>query len=434
MKTLISFFIVAVLLSTAFAADDVIVVTTKGRGLERNEAIKDAIYLAVGKAKGIIVTSDEYEFDFFLNSLDIDRQGTKRTIDVDAVSLETTGTSYKNKISGIVKTYEVLEEKELDDGTYEVKLKVSVYDYTPLDQTKKVKVAVTPVGSRLKSYIFGETRLGGRDVSFLLSKKLATALTQTNKFTALDRLFEHEFDKEKEIIQEDGSFEEKARLYEVLGADYMLVAEITDLKLQKKYVTYEVTHNTEVEYELIFTVSYSLISPVTRQIKYADDIMMVLERSELKQFTRHWQPERWDYKQIQQGVFAKMAKDIIADIIDYVYPVRIASIQSNNTLILNQAGKIVTVGQKYNVYSQGKNIVDSDTGLSLGNVENSIAMVLVEKVQNKIARAKVIKGNIADISVGLVCRAVKEEKYEPAGAKSDVIKTRSGGVKLPFDK
>jgi len=433
MKTLASLLLVTVLFSVAFAADDVIVVETIGRGLERNEAVKDAIYLAVGKAKGIIVTSDEYEFDFFLSSLDIDRQDTKRTIDVDAVSLKTTGTSYKNKISGIVKTYEVLEEKELDDGTYEVKLKVSVYDYTPLDQTKKVKVAVTPVGSRLKSYIFGETKLKGLDVSFLLSKKLATALTQTNKFTALDRLFEREFDKEKEIIQQDGSFEEKARLYEVLGADYMLVAEITDLKLQKKHVTYKATQNTKVEYELMFSVSYSLISPVTRQIKYADDIMMVLERSELKQFTRHWQPERWDYKQIQQGVFAKMAKDIVADIIDYMYPVRIASIQSNNTLILNQAGKAVTKGQKYNVFSQGQNIIDVDTDLSLGNVENRIATVQVFKVQGNLSHAKIIKGDIADISVGLVCRQVKSIKREPKGAKRQVIRTRSGGVKLPFD-
>ena len=111
MKTLASLLLVAVLLSVAFAADDVIVVETVGRGLERNEAIKDAIYLAVGQAKGIVVNSDEYDFDFFSASVDVDRQGTKKTAGVDVVDVESTGTSYKNKISGVVKTYEVLEEK-----------------------------------------------------------------------------------------------------------------------------------------------------------------------------------------------------------------------------------------------------------------------------------------------------------------------------------
>ena len=47
--------------------------------------------------------------------------------------------------------------------------------------------------------------------------------------------------------------------------------------------------------------------------------------------------------------------------------------------------------------------------------------------------AKVVKGDISNITKGLICR-LKEGKKAPAvGAKPDIKRTEGGGVKLPFD-
>ena len=434
MKTLASLLMVAVLLSVSFAADDVIVVETIGRGLERNEAIKDAIYLAVGQAKGIVVNSDEYDFDFFSASVDVDRQGTKKTAGVDVVNVENTGTSYKNKISGVVKTYEVLEEKELDDGTYEVKLKVYVYDYTPLDQSDKIKVAVMAVNVNKRSYVFGNTNIPGQEVSNLLTNKLANALTQTNKFAVIDRQHMDKFAREQRILLSDSaSLAEKAKIGKMLGADYMLIAEVTDFELIKKTITEKATNHTRTEYEANFGLSYKMISPPTSQVKLADELFLSLENKDIRKFTKYWQPERWDYTDIKNGLFSQVAKQTIEVILERLYPAKIASVQKPDIVIINQGGKTIIQGGLYQVFIQGKEIIDSDTGLSLGQIETPIATIEVNKVLANISYAQVIAGDLSKITEGLVCRAVKEEKYEPAGAKSDVIKTRSGGVKLPFD-
>ena len=55
-------------------------------------------------------------------SADIQQQPSGKTVGIDAVSVQASGSLSQSEISGLVKTYEILEEKKLDDKTYEVKL------------------------------------------------------------------------------------------------------------------------------------------------------------------------------------------------------------------------------------------------------------------------------------------------------------------------
>lgn len=94
----------------------------------------------------------------------------------------------------------------------------------------------------------------------------------------------------------------------------------------------------------------------------------------------------------------------------------------------------MTKGMLLDVCSEGKEVFDVDTGESLGKVESRVAVIEVQQVTYSMSFAKVVVGDAAGISKGLVCR-VKEAKKKPGvGTKPEVIRTKTGGVKLPFDR
>jgi hypothetical protein len=91
-------------------------------------------------------------------------------------------------------------------------------------------------------------------------------------------------------------------------------------------------------------------------------------------------------------------------------------------------------GMLLDVLSEGKDLFDQDTKESLGKVENFVATVKIKKVSQNISYCEVVEGDIAKITKGFICRIKAVEKRDDIGAKPDVIRTKEGGVVLPFDK
>ena len=63
--------IIMFLCTQGFCETGTIIRQTKGHGINRDEAIKSALYQAVGEAKGVKVGSGSYEFGFRSASADI---------------------------------------------------------------------------------------------------------------------------------------------------------------------------------------------------------------------------------------------------------------------------------------------------------------------------------------------------------------------------
>ena len=129
-----------------------------------------------------------------------------------------------------------------------------------------------------------------------------------------------------------------------------------------------------------------------------------------------------------------VANDIIEAIIDRVYPVKIAAIQPDGQIILNQGGERMAQGMIFDVYSMGDEIIDADTKESLGRIESLVATIEVQKVAQNMSFAAVVSGDASKITKGLVCRPKEDQKATEMGAKPNIKRTESGGVVLPFDK
>jgi hypothetical protein len=444
-KALLFLTILALASAEAFSADPNAVTTTKivetkGQGVNRDEAINMALRQAVAQVKGVDIRSLDTDFDYRSFSADIERTPTGKKVEFDAVGVHTGGTTLRTNMAGQIKTFEVLNEKKLEDGTYEVTLKVTVYDYESPEKTTRLKLAVMPIRTLAATYQFGDIINPSLDTSRLFSQKLTAALTQSNKFAVLDREYIQEFANERRFLlsSEDGvpvaSVEEMGKLGEALGVDYMLVGTINRAGIVRKEAYSQAIGRVISEYEAAFSFEYRLIVGPTRQVKLADVLNIKLERTEqLKPLVTKWEPQDMDYKEMMDNFIGMAANQLVEKIIDQLYPIRIASIDQNGQVIINQGGSRIAVGQLLDIVSQGKELFDADTKESLGTTETLIATIRIDKVMPKISYAKVVEGDLTKLSEGLICRPKKAEAKPLEGRKSEIEKTPAGGVKLPFD-
>jgi len=418
--------------------DNVIIREVTGQGRDRDEAIKDALYRAVEQVRGVKVGTGTYEFGYSGAGAGIStEQPGQRRIEFDSVNVATEGTFYTTEIAGLVKSYDVLEEKQIDQNTYQVKLRASVYDYAARGQTQRVKVALMPVKTMQNSYSFLKLTMPGDVFSSLFSQRLTMGLTQTNKFAVLDRESIRDFVGEKKMLLSfDAPLGEQAKLAETLGADYLLVGTITQAVIERIDKHLKAANYTTTEFKARFNLNYRLVDSSTKQVVLASNVQKYLENEEVRKLADEQSPAEWDSAQVRDAFISLVVNDVIEAIIDRVYPVKIAEIQQgdNQTIILNQGGERMAKGMLLDVFMQGKEIFDTDTKESLGTIENRVATIEVLKVAQTMSYARVVSGDSSQISRGLVCRVKKAKKAEEVGVKPDVIRTEKGGVKLPFDK
>ena len=384
-----------------------------GQGRNRDEAIKNALYRAVEQARGVKVDSGTYEFGYRGTSAGFGTsQPGNRSIDIDSMNFSTQGTVYTTEIEGLIKGFEVIEEKQVNEQTYEVKLKVNVYDYSTRGLTPRVKVALMPVKTMQNAYRFLEQTISGQTLSAVFSQRLMMGMTQTNKFAVLDRESISDFVDEKEMLLVfDAPLGEQAKLAETLGADYLLVGTITQAVIERIETRLEVANFTSTQYLARINFNYRLIDSSTKQVVLAMDEQKYLKNDEVRKLSDEQNTALWNSTQIRDAFLSIAANEIIEKIIDQVYPVKIAAIQEDGIVILNQGGERIATGMLLDVFKQGREVFDADTNESLGTSENRVATIEIQKVAQAMSYAKVIDGDLAQISKGLVCR-VREQKNQ----------------------
>jgi len=406
-----------------------------GRGRNRNEAIKNGLYRAVEQVRGVKVDSSNYEFGFRSSGVGVGDDGPgRRRIEFDSVNVATDGTVYTTEIGGLVRSYKVLDEKQIDQDNYEVTLQVAVYDYGARGQTSRVKIALMPAKTLQDNYGFLGQIISGDILSSLFSQRLVAGLTQTNKFAVLDRESIDDFVREKEMLFSfDAPLGEQAKLAETLGADYLLVGTINQAQMEliERYLS--AANYTTRKFKARFNFDYRLVDSATKQVVLATTSQKYLEDEQVRELADEQNPAEWDATQMRDAFITLVANDVVAAIIDRVYPIRVAAIQADGQVILNQGGQRMKDGMLLDVYTMGSEIFDNDTGESLGSVESHVATLEIQKVTYTMSIAKVVSGEASKLTMSSVCRIQKQKRDLGVGMEPDIIRTKTGGVKLPFD-
>lgn len=220
---------------------------------------------------------------------------------------------YSDQISkqtgGKFDTYDVISESQ-SGGSYVVVVEIKnskttkSYKAPGLDNKQRRSLAVFNAS-------YGETRGLGEG----LKSHVITNLTQSRKFNILDRDNGGYYEMEKALIQSgNAGGDEIYKLKNVLGSDYLMIFNIKAAQARTKQSNLTGKNITKAE----VAVDYQVILFATREVKYSNTLTMsVSVKDDLKS---------------NEAAFKKIADKITSDILNAIYPLKIANINGQEVV------------------------------------------------------------------------------------------------------
>lgn len=241
------------------------------------------------------------------------------------------------------------------------------------------------------------------------TNKFVTALVQTRKFDVVERSRVDEALKEVQMTQ--GGLMDPARAIKagrMIGADYLLMGEISVFEVTSHWLQVPNTSRWSCTVTGRIIVDMRIVDSRTSRVVSADAGEVVHEVQSLHENVL---PVVVDGKYID-SLQRLLCEELVLRTIDGVYPVRVASISPGQVTLNRGQGGGLEVGQVLDVYAEGQEVVDPDTGDTLGAEEVKIGRVKVTEILPRFSKAAVVEAS-APIPQGAICRKAKDAPATP---------------------
>lgn len=407
----------------AFAADRE--VEASGMGGTYRAAVNEALISALEKAGGITLSSTEKAVISSSETSVISTDG-----DNDRTAVNDSITKNMQKwASGKISGYEVLSEQfDRSSAKYSVKLRVRmpgpyVVGLNPENRRRMAVVPFRPATGDSFSW-FGKAESSAAWTA-TLADKLNQRLTQTRKFTIVDRKFDAEVtDELARISGANASKSDVVRLNQKLGTDYLVVGEVRFFPIAAPGVNPFTEQALPMVSQKFAEVSYRVLLAATGQLKWGDTVVLDalhFPAADIGSF---------------MSVTAEGAAAAIADaMMENILPFEIVGISPTGRVIIGEGGKSLEEGERFTVFALGVVLSDSRTGEDLDQLEEPIGTVEIERVTEKMSYAKVVEGDAKLMVRGCRLRRPKVVVRPQVQAVPPVTTIKgngTGGVITPF--
>jgi curli biogenesis system outer membrane secretion channel CsgG len=237
----------------------------------------------------------------------------------------------------------------------------------------------------------------GSGQSKTLTQMILTAIAATQKFRVMER------DQLNVMVQEQqraksglvtsrnggavGGFE---------GADYLIYGTITTLSVTKKSdigaslgMAILAGNNSQTPTdcysgEVTLSLDIRITDSQTGQIRY---VKRIDEKKKAGTICGEGVP------QVNATELLRSAADkVAAGLVTSVYPIRVANVQPDGTLMLNYGEGTVALNNYVAIFRPGETVIDPDTGRVLGSSEQRIGLAQITDVQTNFSKARPLAG------------------------------------------
>lgn len=242
---------------------------------------------------------------------------------------------------------------------------------------------------------------------------LETQLIKVGRFRVYER------NKLEEVLREQGlqeSLSGNNTQIKIDGVDYLIYGAITDMSSEAKEISTGGFASVRVSNR--FGVDIKIVDALSGEIRRAESIVAVID-SGSGVATRNFSNIQADTNGLveAQRIVAKRSAALLAE---SIFPIRVVDI-FNDEIYLNYGDSILTVGDRLKVIQEGREIIDQDTGLSLGSRQKVLGEIEIVSADSNLSIAKIIK-NDADFTVGAVAKII----LETLGSKNKEQRERKG--------
>ena len=242
---------------------------------------------------------------------------------------------------------------------------------------------------------------------------LETQLIKVGRFRVYER------NKLEEVLREQGlqeSLSGNNTQIKIDGVDYLIYGAITDMSSEAKEISTGGFASVRVSNR--FGVDIKIVDALSGEIRRAESIVAVIETGS-GVATRSFSNIQADSNGLveAQRIVAKRSAALLAE---SIFPIRVVDI-FNDEIYLNYGDSILSVGDRLKVIQEGREIIDQDTGLSLGSRQKVLGEIEIVSADSNLSIAKIIK-NDADFTVGAVAKII----LETLGSKNNQQRERKG--------
>jgi len=244
----------------------------------------------------------------------------------------------------------------------------------------------------------------GKGVGNGMADMLVTALVKSKKFKVYER------DALDKIMQEQklgltGAVTQQtaAKVGQLLGVEYALIGAVSEFGYSKGGVGgrlkgIRVGVN---KYEAVVAVDVRIVNTGTGEIIFSDNVRKKKTKSGLKLGT-----PKLDFKnqnQFDDSLVGKATREAIEDVVKMAdknikageLVAKVIKVDANGIVFINKGANVgLKIGDVLNIYRQGEELIDPDTGISLGSEMEKIGSIkITSDIGGKASKGEIISGN-----------------------------------------
>jgi hypothetical protein len=272
---------------------------------------------------------------------------------------------------------------------WSVKVAADVAKYREAPGAKLTRVVIALPRSKQAAYRVGDSSIAAQEIAGQIRTELTDALTQTHRFTVLDRDANAEIGQEIELIQSGNAKPaEAARLGQQLATDLIVIPTIERFEYLRHERQLRLADRSLVSYSGGGSLSFRVVNATTGQIVLSQSFDYVLPDTEPTTLGASADGQR-----LASIMMDGLDRRIVSAIMQSTFPLSVIQRDGRN-VVINQGGQAVTEGKTYRAVTLGKDIVDPQSGLSLGPTEASCCTVVIDRVAQNLSYGHILEDNV----------------------------------------
>lgn len=272
---------------------------------------------------------------------------------------------------------------------WQVRIGADVATYREAASAKLTRVVVAMPEVSESAYHVGDNTISSDAIASDIRSRVSEALTQTHRFTVLDRSSDAEIKQEMGLIKSgNATVADTARLGQQLATDLIVIPTIDRFEYLRHERELRMADRGLVSYSGGGEVSFRVINAATGQ-----QVMSQSFKYAFPETAPTTLGVSVDGNKLASDMMDAVDRSIISAILQSTYPLSVLQLQGRN-VVINQGGDAVEQGATYQVVTLGKALVDPQSGQSLGPTETPCCSVTIDRVTPNLSYGHINESNV----------------------------------------
>lgn len=329
--------------------------TATGTGATASEAVEEALKLAIKQVNGV--------------SMDMSSEQIRAIFAATAgkdsaqLSAHVFGEYLAQQSGGVVTSFKLVEMEEpgLLSKQYKAHIEAKIAKFSGPASSQRLRIVVGPIKVDSASFALAGQAVPSDKVANEIRQQILDALTNTGRFSVLDRELSDDVSQELDMIGSgQAPSAERSKIGQAVSADLIWTGHIDAFSYNKDSGDWRIAQR--------------VVNVANRQIQLSSIL-----KGNLGKLTNS------ATDRVRQSMEAQVVDQVVSAILIRTFPITVASRDGNN-VVLSQGGQSVREGKRYMLVSLGQEIKDPQTGQSLGRTEYDCCEVVIEIVSPNMSQ------------------------------------------------